>query len=265
MQFLRRSDLRDVWIHLPEHSLLYLPIPKNANTYLKSIMLFNAGDAPDFKPGYESPAQFSTRTGYRHKPVKRRILQGSAKNSRFLVLRDPRARLVSAFIDKFAKKYPTDTRYVDWLGANTGKKIKELTLVDLLEVLASLKPREMNKHLRPQSYWVDMAGGHEKFDFIGRVERLEQTERFLTRKGLSIPQIETQSLSSKVIFKTTSYSQAKPRNGDLTIGKLSMQNTFPSAERFFGAEEATLFEKVYQEDLALMARCDAREEPHGDH
>lgn len=253
---------RNKWVFLQNHSLAYLPIPKNANTWMKTILLANSSNGDGFFAGEESPIEFLRRTqvtGIHHYGG----MIGRKGITRITVIRDPKSRLVSAFLDKFVKKYPRDTRCLDWLSSKADKDLMDLCLLDLLEALAKLKPGRTNRHLRPQAEWIRKAGGPAYFDHIGRFDSLWETERYLESRGLEIPSIDFESPNSKRIFKTTSYLDSVESASDLSIGRLIQRNVFPEAESFFGPSESLLFNQIYNQDIDLWSLHGSRGQING--
>jgi hypothetical protein len=56
-----------------QHGLIFLPVPKNANSFLKAIFLMNHEDATDFAP--------EKHTAHWYLNPARRLVSGYLKNS----------------------------------------------------------------------------------------------------------------------------------------------------------------------------------------
>lgn len=84
-----------------------LPIPKNANSYLKALILLNNSATADFDPVSGTALAYMKRS---KRPQDFRVQNWqelrSADYTRLLAIRDPAKRLVSCFCDKLVKGQP---------------------------------------------------------------------------------------------------------------------------------------------------------------
>lgn len=90
-------------LYSDKHKLIYAPIAKNANSFLKAIFLLNNPSAHDFDPTKETALGFLSRKTYPHHFVVRNRASRFRGYTTFAVIRDPAQRIVSCFLDKFAK------------------------------------------------------------------------------------------------------------------------------------------------------------------
>lgn len=240
------------WAMVQRLGVAFLPIPKNANTYLKGIFLHNATRGA-FDLNSHSPSDYlSSHSGRGIFPVSSRVVK-NLKLERMLVLRDPRSRLVSAFLDKLVKKATSDPRYLVVLGSWANKSPLAVTFLDLLQYISATDLRALNKHFRPQFEWVRRAGGLEAASFVGTTEAMSHVEGFLLSRGFEIPRL-AKNRKSPAHLKVTPYDNMLRNATSATVGDLQNLSALPPPDAFFGDEESGLFNQVYELDLELLYR-----------
>nr|WP_245216582.1 sulfotransferase family 2 domain-containing protein [Sagittula salina] len=169
----------------PVHRVLYLAIPKCANSSLKSAFIDNldvpvpseliAAIPPErlaFSPLQD--AAVKDWMAQRQRLVDRNaVLPGYADYRRIAVLRDPLARVRSCWKDKIAPEPVTDSRFVE--GRTKGfLKFGDLfyagmSFESFLEAVAQVPDSEANPHFRSQADFLhDDAGNRlaETFFFV---------------------------------------------------------------------------------------------------
>lgn len=138
------------------HSLIYVPIPKNANSYLKATFLVNHPDAKDFNPKQETALAYLRRKPEKSIIGKSRRMLFDEKYKKIVVWRNPAKRLVSCFLDKFVKNtadMPAVQHFCDDASKVLGRSISpcSITFSDFIRYIDSIPDWRRNPHYRSQS------------------------------------------------------------------------------------------------------------------
>lgn len=176
---------------LPQYSLIYVSVPKAASTTIKAALTaLNRKQLPSSenlhtrrRTGLLSPPQVGLSTFYR--------IATSSSSLRFAFVRNPYARLVSAWADKFKNKplVPGDAfvetylqhRLVEDLSLPHGRD-KNLSFAQFAEFASATAHQRLNAHWNLQDDLVHMPG--LELNLIGRVERFgEDFRRVLDHVG----------------------------------------------------------------------------------
>lgn len=176
---------------LPQHRLIYVCVPKSASTTIKSVL--NA-----FERGL--PASSDALHKRRYSGLKSpshaglsafRRLANSAATLRFSFVRNPCARLVSAWADKYQNKPLAhgDSFAELYLAyhASTGEppadgKSDTLSFPQFVEFAVATADRRINAHWHLQDDLLDMPAN--KLDLIGKVENFpDDFNRVLDHAG----------------------------------------------------------------------------------
>ena len=165
---------------LPRHRLIYLSVPKCASTTIKSALsALELGVLPPTDrvhvrrySGLHSPTQVGLSTFHR--------LANSTTTLRFAFVRNPYARLVSAWADKFQDKplVPGDS-FVDLYlchRAAIDSALPEgadqtLSFAQFVMFAVASSDRRINAHWQAQDDLLNMPG--IALDFVGKVEAFE--------------------------------------------------------------------------------------------
>jgi len=146
----------------PTDGFFYNRIPKAANSTVLATLMAQSGFRRAFSDGH----------------AKRRLLRGSrlgrgdvARFERdvfaFTFVRDPYARVLSAFADKVLRRRQQSRDFYAWRGGDDGSAPAFMEFLRYLEGGALLE----DPHWTPQVHLMLMP--LDRFDFIGRVERLD--------------------------------------------------------------------------------------------
>ncbi len=146
----------------PTDGFFYNRIPKAANSTVLATLM----------------AQSSYRRAFSDGHAKRRLLRPSrlgprdmarfeAEVFKFTFVRDPYARVLSAFADKILRRRQQSRGFYAWRGGDDG------TVPEFVEFLRYLEDGALlaDPHWTPQVHLMLLP--LDRFDFIGRVERLE--------------------------------------------------------------------------------------------
>ena len=162
---------------LPRHRVIYISLPKCASTTIKSILstlVLGTTVALDKVhkrrySGLMSPTHVGLSTFHR--------LANGASTLRFSFVRNPYARLVSAWADKFqGKPIVAGDTFIDQYRAHRAAisealpdgEDETLSFAQFVEFAAATADRRLNAHWQLQDDMLTMPG--IKLDFIGKVE-----------------------------------------------------------------------------------------------
>jgi hypothetical protein len=184
-------DLRvmaDFGVYDSAHKVLLVYIPKVACSVLKATVVMNS-------PRREAYLAFGKPI---HDFVQEERREGNAVAAlsapdvfRFAVLREPGARILSAYLNKFVRGGPNEspgiTRDKNY-AIRVGQKLagvpadlaRGITFEEFVQFLASASDAELNLHWMPQSRFVGTDLG--RYDFVGRFERLSETFEMLEER-----------------------------------------------------------------------------------
>jgi dermatan 4-sulfotransferase 1 len=155
-------------------AFLYQPIPKNACTTIKTLLLKMPGLPVDENVWRRHQKEYNQFPGTNHLPLKEQldIFEGRTKTFKFVIVRNPYARLASAYCDKILlNPAPYIITNLRKIAAEHGIALSEaMTFAEFVSVVCHQSLAEMNTHYRPQYY--EGRFGIVKYDFIGRMETL---------------------------------------------------------------------------------------------
>lgn len=196
---------------LPKHRLIYLSVPKSASTTIRmflSALEMGAPPPPEFQykrrlTGLKTPTQLGISAFYR--------LANDANTLRFSFVRNPYARLLSAWADKFQDKplIPGDPSINTYLAhrASIARSLPEgaghtLSFAQFVEFAIATADQRVDIHWQSQDDFVTVPG--ITLDLIGRVETFrDDFSRVLDHVGA------TDKLRRNV-FMPLNMSQHKP-------------------------------------------------------
>jgi len=158
-----------------EHKVLYCSVPKVACANWKRVMMVLDGEAADSNAVHKVDHMNFTFLGDFPPLVAKRKLQEYYK---FMFVRDPLARLLSAYKDKFLINYtPTFKKY----GRHIIKQVRSngaanregdnVSLKEFLQYVAESHVEDMNEHWMP--FYELCQPCAVSYDFVGSFENLE--------------------------------------------------------------------------------------------
>jgi tetratricopeptide (TPR) repeat protein len=169
-----------------DKKLVYLSLPKNACTLLKATFVMNGRHREDYLSRRTPIHAFCNELTAR--PLQRDLIMGP-DYFRFVVLREPMHRVLSAYLDKFVRKRHAKDRNVRAQQmANTIRAAQALAGIpydpersisfeEFVRFLPTVGDGELNMHWMPQSRSVgtDLS----IYNHVGKVERLKETLELL--------------------------------------------------------------------------------------
>lgn len=236
-------------LFLQSRNLCFFPIPKNANSYLKALVLFNDRyGACAFDPQQTSALIYLKSAQERFKPETWEQLRDD-NITKFAVLRNPYSRLVSWFVDKLVKPVMA----ADGQPPQTFAEIAGISGVscfrDLVKIVCNTQDFRRDRHVRSQAHFLYRFSG-VRLDHLGTVEHLEGTLAFL--KGLGLSDLPETLFSG--VGKRTAYGDrlafGHNHAADFTEADF-LAHGIPPAEQFADAALEALVQSTYQEDYEL--------------
>lgn len=174
---LNRGMLDQVYF-VPPLGLAYVTNPKAACTAVK-LALWRRADAlngtPTFGRGM-NPHSIADGPWLKPEQFTRAQLESAAF---FTVVRDPHVRLLSAYLNK--KDNPREP-FWKWCQRRFGHVPP--TFKEFISRLVEVPEQQRDRHVRPQ--WINVLWPWVRYDFVGRVENMEVTQRFLDPYGLVV-------------------------------------------------------------------------------
>lgn len=256
---------REFWVS-HEHRLIFLSIPKNANSYLRSVFINNHHRAVSYDPARESVISYHRRAGKRGMALAGRHVAAFEDYQHVVALRDPFARLVSAYLDKIVKpiidpaRHGPDSRYWRQVSRRTRHPVDEasVTFRRFAAHALATPDTQRNRHCRSQHHYL----GAHRFTFYGDIADMTSLLNQFQRCGLDT------RLSLSAAHKRTRYGDfAKPgphaaHLADWPPAALGALDSFPSAPAFYDPPLCHQVAAGYGADVDLYARH-ARRCPHG--
>ena len=234
--------------YLINHQLkiVYCSIPKNACTVFKNFIVDNSDSKEEFDKLSQNIHQFLATK-------KTNILSltsclESPDYFKFLILRNPFARLASAYLDKFAKHLFPESFARDvirevqqFLGVEVNIK-KSITFAQFIKYLARTKDRDLNDHWRPQSNFL----GSVKFDLVGQFENLDVVFNLLQKKySISIrKKVSAHMTNYKDFSNNLEFHQIYPY-------KLRTLDAMPTAWNLYNSELEAIVRERYAKDIEI--------------
>lgn len=239
-----------------EHRLLFLRIPKNASTYMRALFAANHPLGEEFDACTETPREYRLRTG-RDIPVTKRTIHGCRHYKTFVVVRDPRARIVSGFLDRVVKKSVGDKpdaphpRFYRAVSRFHGRKIDRhtITFQHFLDYVLAKPDKRRDKHYRSQSHFL----GRHSFDFYGRVDDMHDTLAFMRDQGMSTEDFRVKSSKKTPYAAPGAHVVDHPARA--TASELNRYDRFPAIADFFDGSSLERFIGAYHADIDLYARA----------
>lgn len=153
---------------------LYQPIPKCACTTIKTLLLQMEGLPVDDNVWRRHQKEYNGFPGTNHLTTQEQldIFEGRTDTFKFVIVRNPYARLVSAYCDKvLLKPAPYMIRKIRKAAVAQGVRLSDpITFEQFAGVVSRQSLPEMDPHYRPQYYEGRFA--IVRYDFIGRMEAM---------------------------------------------------------------------------------------------
>jgi hypothetical protein len=153
---------------------LYQPIPKCACTTIKTLLLQIEGLPVDDNVWRRHQKEYNGFPGTHHLSLREQldIFEGRTDTFKFVVVRNPYARLASAYCDKILRApAPYMLRKIRRAAAAQGALLSDpITFEEFVGVVSRQSLEDMDPHCRPQYYEGRFAV--VRYDFVGRMEAM---------------------------------------------------------------------------------------------
>jgi hypothetical protein len=153
---------------------LYQPIAKCACTTIKTLLLRAEGLPVDDNIWRRHQKEYNRFPGTHQLTIQEQldIFEGRTDTFKFVIVRNPYARMASAYWDKFrSNPTPHLIRNIRKSAASQGTVLSDpITFEQFVTIVSRQSLVEMDQHWRPQYYEGRFA--FVKYDFIGRMETM---------------------------------------------------------------------------------------------
>ena len=243
-----------------KHRVIYTPIAKNANTSLKRMFVRLSGypQSDEILAGDVHTYLTSNQTGLSlcdYSPEDATKILGDPDYFRYVVLREPLARAVSGYLDKFCLTPPTPGlngeppivigTVIDWVYERRGEAPdyeRSITFEEFVNHLCENEDRELDTHFKSQQCYFEQ----QSFDYVGTLDRMEQLIKVLeSRFGQKIElEHRNRTLRRKPLLRRRGQEKLLP-------AKLRAQRTLPHASELLTDEIVEQLRSRYTADYQL--------------
>ncbi len=251
--YLKQSKLVNYLIN-HESKIIYCAIPKNACSLFRSIMIENSPERKNFNPAVHNVHVLATDSNSSLRMTNFSFLDPQKKYFKFIILRNPFHRLVSAYLDKIVKPDPSDLEFyvVDLIKSihqNLGRPYdpqQSISFRQFVEFLAKKEDIELNEHWRPQHTFpgielsqftevISFEQLNDSIDELAQKLKLELPER--------IPHMNQTVYSINQHFSNTDIANFSPK-------QLKALPVFPCTQQFYTADLSKSISRRYAKDIA---------------
>ncbi|HPF37785.1 MAG TPA: sulfotransferase family protein [Phycisphaerae bacterium] len=224
-----------------EYRFVYCPIPKVASSSLKQWFLTTLGYDSGRADWPERPHEFLSQW------LHDRRLAIPDDYLTFAFVRDPRRRLVSAFLQKFVVRWDAPASparpVIEAVCTSLGRPVDHANGISFrcfVKHVVGCDPILLDPHWRPQYLFLE---GGRSIDFVGRAESFDTDMLALTRR-LGLPYHAT--------FRTLRLPYANnivEGAADMTSGQLRRLKAFPAWPSFYDDDLRSLVAEYYGADF----------------
>lgn len=241
-------------LYAGSHGVLCLPIPKNANSYLRANFLLNQPDAVDFDPRRMTALKYLETRGSASLFPGATNLVRAFRADRIILLRDPLERFVSAFLDKVVKVRAVaqfdEQAFLHDLSRLIGfrDKLDNLTFSEFLDYVCTLPDWRRDRHVRSQRSFV---GGLKRGHWFC-MDAMNELVDFLESRGMElVPGCAVhRSVSKRTTYRHSDHGEPGAY-AHVRLRDLRGMDEFPHPREFFDLE---LFERIahaYRRDIEM--------------
>lgn len=240
--------------------VIYTPIGKNANTTLKRMFVRLSGhpESDEILKGDVHSYLTSNRTGLSLCDYSREEASGILADDsyfRYVVLRDPLARAVSGYVEKFVVNgAPAGDTWepplviktaIDWVYQRRGEKPdyeRSISFEEFVDHVAHSDDRDLDTHFKSQESYMEQ----QRFDFTGVVENMRPLVDVLeSRFGQKIDmEFKNRTVRKKTLLR-------RRGQGKLLPAQLRSQRALPGARELLTDEITGQLKQRFARDVQL--------------
>jgi SAM-dependent methyltransferase len=237
-----------------KYKIIYCPIPKNACTLFRTIMVKHSDAGEKYEKSQHDIHKYLVQndTGVKLNDF---LELKKSEYFKFVVLRNPFDRLVSAYLDKIAKRHKLAPFVRDVVESVYNSLDQEpdyrrsITFSQFVHYLVKTEDYSLNEHWRPQHTFL--GEGMIEFDLIGQFEKLDLVIESLENK-FGFP-LETQ-VSNHITNYDNDDRHNLERFNDAYPKQLRSLEAFPKACQFYTPELEQLIRDRYTKDFEIYER-----------
>jgi hypothetical protein len=243
--------------------LAYAVVPKNASSLLKANFVLNSSHRNDYLAERGNIHDFSRRIA--EAPFDRGEILGP-DYTRFTVLRDPHRRLVSAYLQKFVRRWRNRAGYLRGEkieGTIRGAQkqaglafdpVRSISFAEFVRYVSTVSDSDCNTHWVPQFRFVgtDLSLYHH----VGTVENLAATLSFLKQQfGYELEQqlSADMPIGDRHIAKYNAQASLLSPHSALPRALDALEDAMPAPEQFYTGELQQLVSDRFADDIGLYA------------
>lgn len=237
------------------HRIIFCPIPKNACTLFKLMIVEHSDSQHHFQKSNENIHSYTAMQCNGFGVDHLEYLQ-SKEFFKFVILRNPFERLVSAYLDKFVKPVELESFaqiVIQDICQRFGQPLdfrRSITFHQFVHYLTTTEDAWMNEHWRPQHTFLEK---HLfEFDLVGQFEELEQSLEILeARFNIHITR-DPSKYHNKPEYQTAyrSFDQSLQFH-EMYPEQIRLLNGLPSATNLYTPELKEQVGQRYEKDIAL--------------
>ena len=251
---LHRSNPYKRYAYEPNRKIVFCPIPKNGSTTWYKWMCQLGGDGPIEDGAYRAYVDDHMRLRHHGARVARRALFGN-DHLRFVIVRNPWERLISAFTNKIVNAdnddvnastmqllaSPRERRACGTL-EQQAECLGQFTFRQFIEAVVRAPERTQNEHWRPQYLYL----GRVDFDMIGHFEDMAGfAGRLADRIGIPV---ELSRLNTTRYAGSADDTVSRDCLADVSIHELREDGTFDK-DSFYDSELIDRVAGYYRQDI----------------
>ena len=233
------------------HKILYCPIEKNSCTLFKRILILNSEFSEQFIASTLDPHTFLKQTGLM-KPENATPFQ-DANYLRFIIVREPLERIVSAYMNKFvrSKRYKIALKITQDYRRQFDQPYDENRLLNFSEFVQHISEQtnqEMDVHWRPQ---IDFVRHEiELFQYKVTMERIAEFISILSRRmGVELDASKTANQNHYAAYPPGMNFHITPPE------ELRQLKSVPEADSLLTPELRHVLTRRYARDIELHQEC----------
>jgi tetratricopeptide (TPR) repeat protein len=237
-----------------KHKIVYCPIEKNACSLFKNILVNHSEYEDDYRQSKIAVHRYIVANKERFFAPNFSDLC-SPTYFKFVILRNPFDRLVSAYIDKFVRS-PKPNRHsipvINQVYKSLGKQPDQhqsITFKQFIDFLTDKEDRLLDPHWRPQYIYLGL--GLLAFDFIGQFENLTPAIEILEKKlntHIKTDVAPAHRINYGNFDKNKKYCDTYPKD----LRKLS---SFPTSASMYTPGIEEIVRKKYAKDIEIYEQA----------